>query len=127
MTLQDMALITAGAIGAGVAPIHGLLVRRFMTNPIKPMIRTARSFSTPTVRLIPLLLDFSAFNWFLSGVALIASGIWFGPEAKMMAGLLAGSSFLFAALGNFWGTRGRHPGWGPYAIAVALIAFGLLG
>ena len=33
--------------------------------------------------------------------------------------------YLFGALGNLWGTRGRHPGWLLLAAAVILIAFGI--
>ena len=50
-----------------------------------------------------------------------------GPEAKLATAVLVGSSYLVAALGNLWGTRGRHLGWALYAIALALIVFGVTG
>jgi hypothetical protein len=31
---------------------------------------------------------------------------------------------LFGAIGNLWGTRGRHPGWMLLAAAVVLIVLG---
>jgi hypothetical protein len=127
MAWQDIALMAAGAIGGGVALIHGLLVRRLMAAPINSLFQAEPAISQPVKRLVPLLLDFSAYNWFLSGMALVAAAIWLGSEAKMMVGLLAGTSFLFAALGNFWGTKGRHMGWVPYAISTAVIFIALVG
>jgi len=35
------------------------------------------------------------------------------------------SSYLFAAIGNCWATRGRHPGWMLYAVALVLIVYGV--
>jgi hypothetical protein len=46
-----------------------------------------------------------------------------GRDARRATGLLVGSTFLFGALGNLWGTRGRHPGWMLMAAALILIAF----
>jgi hypothetical protein len=37
---------------------------------------------------------------------------------------LVGATYLFGAAGNFWATRGRHPGWMLLALALVLIAFG---
>jgi len=50
-----------------------------------------------------------------------------GAEAKLATGLLVGSSYLFGAVGNLWASRGRHPGWALYALALGLIAYGLAG
>lgn len=127
MIWQDIALIAAGVLGGCTALLHGVLVRRLMTNPMKPLLQHEQSITQPIERLVPLLLDFSAFNWFLSGAALIAAAIWMGQEAKILASLLAGSSFLFAALCNFWGTHGRHPGWALYTVSSLLIVIGLTG
>src|SRR6266851_1026804 len=44
---------------------------------------------------------------------------------KLATGLLVGSSYLFGALGNLWATRGRHPGWMLYAVALVLIVYGV--
>ena len=77
------------------------------------------------VWLVPVLLHFSTFNWFLGGLALIAAAIWFALDARLATGLLVGSSYLFGALGNLWATRGRHPGWLLYAVALILIVFGI--
>jgi hypothetical protein len=76
---------------------------------------------------VPLLLQFSTFNWFVGGVALMVAAISFGAQARLATGLLVGSSYLFGALGNLWSIRGPHPGWMLYAIALLLIAYGIAG
>lgn len=34
-------------------------------------------------------------------------------------------TYLFGALGNLWGTRGRHPGWMLLALALLLLVIGI--
>jgi hypothetical protein len=122
MNLDDGALAAAGVVGSGVAVVHGVLTQRLMVAPFARL--TDGRFAEPIRRLVPALLHFSTFNWFFGGLALIAAAVSFGPEAKLATAVLVGSSYLFGALGNLWGTRARHPGWALYAVAVALIAFG---
>jgi hypothetical protein len=55
--------------------------------------------------------------------ALIAAALWLDRDARLATGLFVGSTYLFGALGNLWGTRGRHPGWMLMAAALVLIAF----
>jgi hypothetical protein len=43
---------------------------------------------------------------------------------RLATGLFVGSLYLYGALGNLWGTRGRHPGWMLYSLALVLIGFG---
>lgn len=125
MDWHGTALGTAGIIGSGVAIVHGILVQRRMVERLAPLLRADEHIAGPIRRLVPLLLHFSTFNWFVGGLALIAAAIWFERDVRFTTGLLVGSSYLFGALGNAWGTRGRHPGWMLYAVAVALIVFGL--
>jgi hypothetical protein len=122
MNWQSAALGAAGAIGCGVAVIHGILTERLMVRRFKQISEKLMSASARW--LIPALLQFSTFNWFLGGLALIAA-IWLPPVARLAIGLLVGSSYLFGAVGNFWATRGRHPGWALYAVALVLIGFGV--
>ncbi len=122
---HDVALFLAGVIGGAVAVIHGVLTERLMAAPLRSV--TQPRLSAPIRRIAPVLLQFSTFNWLIGGLALIAAALWLGPEAKVVAGLLVGSSYLFGAVGNLWATRGRHPGWALYAIALGLIAYGLAG
>jgi hypothetical protein len=125
MDWHDAALAMAGAIGGIVAVIHGVLTERLMAAPFRVLAEP--SLSAPIRRIAPLLLQFSTFNWLVGGFALIAAAFWLGPEAKRVAGVLVGSSYLFGAVGNLWATRGRHPGWALYAVALGLIVYALLG
>jgi hypothetical protein len=125
MGWHDLALASAGVIGSGVAVIHGILTQRLMVGPFGEV--AGRRISAPIRRLVPLLLQFSTFNWFVGGLALIVAANAFEHEAKLATGLIVGSSYLFGALGNLWGTRGRHPGWMLYTVALVLIAYGLGG
>lgn len=125
MDWQDGALGMAGVIGSGVAVAHGILIQRRMIEPLGPLLRAHERMTGPIRRLVPLLLHFSTFNWFLGGLALIAAAIWFEQDARLATGLLVGSSYLYGALGNLWGTQGRHPGWMLYTVALGLIVFGV--
>jgi hypothetical protein len=123
MNWQDAALISAGVIGSAVALIHGALTQKFVVRPIETL--AGGRMSGTIRRLVPPLLQFSTFNWFLGGLALIAAANGFGREARLATGLLVGSSYLFGAVGNAWATRGRHPGWMLMAVALVLIAIGI--
>lgn len=75
-------------------------------------------------RLVPLLLHFSTVFWFLGGLALIATP-WYDNEYFVLStAIFVGLLFGFGAIGNFWGTRGRHPGWMLLAVATVLIVYG---
>jgi hypothetical protein len=123
MNWHDAALGMAGLIGSGVAVVHGVLTQRLMVGPFEQL--ADRRIAAPIRRMVPLLLQFSTFNWFVGGLALIVAANSFEQEARLATGLLVGSSYLFGALGNLWGTRGRHPGWMLYAIALVLIVYGV--
>jgi hypothetical protein len=123
MNRHDAALVLAGAIGSGSALVHGVLTQWHIIDPFQGL--AAARFSTAIRRLVTVLLQFSTFNWFVGGLALLVAANVFGREARLATGLLVGSSYLFAAVANFWATRGRHPGWLPYATALGLIAYGL--
>ena len=125
MNWQNTALAMAGVIGSATAVIHGILTQRLMVRPAEAILGADPRIAAPIRRLVPPLLQFSTFNWFVGGLALIAAALWFGPDARLMTGLLVGSSYLYGALGNFWGTRGRHPGWMLMAAALVLIALSI--
>jgi hypothetical protein len=124
MSWPDIALVLAGFVGSAVALLHGAITQRLMVAPLREAA-TLR-LSRPIRRIVPGLLHFSTYNWFLGGLALAAAALWGGPEAKLATGLLVGSSYLFGAAGNLWATRGRHAGWALYALALALIVYGLV-
>lgn len=126
MNWQDTALVLAGIIGSVVAVIHGVLVQRYMVRPVGAFLQAEKRVAASTGRLIPLLLHFSTVSWFVGGLLLIVAAWRFGEEARLATSLLVGGLYLYGALGNCWGTRGRHPGWMLYAVALILIAFGVV-
>ena len=126
MDWHSIALALAGVIGSGTALVHGVLTQRLMVRPIEAAL-AERRISAPIRRLVPVLLHFSTFAWFVGGLALIATAAWLEQDAKLATGLLVGSLYLFGALGNAWATRGRHPGWMLMAVAVVLIGYGISG
>jgi len=123
MNWHDAALAMAGVIGTGVAVVHGVLTQRLMVGPFEQL--ADRRIADPIRRMVPLLLQFSTFNWFIGGLALIVAANSFEQEARLATGLLVGSSYLFGALANLWATRGRHQGWMLYAVALVLIVYGV--
>jgi len=125
MDWHNAALAMAGVIGSGVAVVHGVLTQRLMVGPFERL--AGGRVSASIRRLVPGMLHFSTFNWFLGGLALIAVALWLGRDARLAIGLLVGSSYLYGALGNLWATRGRHPGWMLYAVALLLIVYGVNG
>jgi hypothetical protein len=127
MNWQDIALVSAGIIGSVVAVIHGVLVQRYMVRPVGAFLQAERRVAPSTGRLVPLLLHFSTVSWFAGGLALIAAAGWFGPQARLATSLIVGGLYLYGALGNLWGTRGRHPGWMLYTVALILIVLGANG
>lgn len=127
MSTHDIALIAAGLIGAAVAVVHGVLLQRYMVQPIEGWFSSGARMSTAARKLTPVLLHLSTIYWFAGGVALIAAALWFDTSAKLATAGCVAALYASGAVGNFWGTRGRHPGWMLYAISVALIGYGAFG
>jgi hypothetical protein len=123
MDLHDVSLALAGVIGGGVAVIHGVLTERLMVRRLRG--EAGAQFPATIRRLMAGLLHFSTFNWFLGGLVLIVAAFAFQREAKLVAAVLVGSSYLFGAVGNLWATRGRHQGWVLMAVALLLIVYGI--
>jgi hypothetical protein len=91
---HDVALGMAGVIGSGVAIVHGVLTQRLMVGPFEQL--AVGKISAPIRRLVPMLLQFSTFNWFVGGIALIVAATRLEHEARLATGLLVGSSYLFS-------------------------------
>jgi hypothetical protein len=125
MNWQDASLALAGLIGGGTAVVHGVLIQRLVVRPYEAFLETAPRTPAAIRRIMPLLVHFSTIAWLLGGVALVAAAGWFGPQARLTTGLCVGSLYLLGALGNLWGTRGRHPGWLLMAAALGLIVVGV--
>ena len=124
--MQYIALTLAGLIGAATAIVHGILTDRLMVKPIERRLADDAEVSLAIRRLVPPLLHYSTFSWLVGGIALIIAANVAGAETRLAIGLLMGSMFLYGAVANCWGTRGRHPGWVLMAMAVVLIAVDLL-
>ncbi len=122
MNISDWAFIGAGSIGSIVAVIHGLILQKSMIPTILETAKMNDSFR----RLTAPLLHFSTIAWFLGGLALIAAPFYMDGSAKLTTAIFVGSFYTFGAVGNFWGTRGKHPGWMLLAAAVGLIVFGII-
>ena len=123
--MQHIAMFVAGSIGAATAVFHGVLTHRLMVRPIDRRLAEAAGVSATIRRIVPPLLHYSTYSWFVGGIALMISASA-SPDMRLPVGLLVGSMFLYAAIANLWATNGRHPGWMLMAAAVALIAFDLL-
>lgn len=121
MTYQLICLAAAGVIGSITAVIHGVLTQRHMVEPIGKALAGNKAISGAVRRLVPVLLHVSTAAWFTGGLALIAAALWLEPGARLAVAALVGSLYIYAALGNLWATRGRHPGWVLMALAFALI------
>jgi hypothetical protein len=119
----DLAFVIAGAIGSVGAIVHGVLTQRFLVRPIQEL--TAAKLSRTIRRLVMVLVQFSAFAWLAGGIALIIAALSFGAEARFVTGVFVGSLYAFATAGNLWATRGRHPGWVLFGVALVLVVYGL--
>ena len=121
---MNIALVGAGVIGGTAAIIHGVLTQRFIVRPFQSL--AAASIAAPIRRLQLMLLQFSTFSWLSGGIALVVAGVALDREAQIATGLIVGSAYMFAVAGNCWATRGRHPGWMIYGVALLLIGYGLV-
>ena len=125
MNWQTALQAMAGLIGGGTAVIHGVLKQRLMVRPIEALMASDGRIAAPVRRLVPLLMHFSTIAWLGGGLALIVAACWLGPQARLVTGLCVGGLYLYGALGNLWGTRGRHPGCMLMTAALALIVVGV--
>ena len=118
--MNDALLIIAGCIGICVSIFHGVLLQKLM---IKPLLESTygQELAIQTRKLIPLLLHFSTLFWFLGGLCLIISPFFLNLTEQKIISIVVASLYAFGAIGNFWGTQGKHPGWVLLAISVVLI------
>jgi hypothetical protein len=121
MDENEWALMAAGGIGTMVALVHGILIQK---NMVLPLYRD-KAYPERTRRLIAILLQFSTFCWLLGGIGLLAAPYLLDASSTFTLAVIVAGFYTFGAVGNFWGTRGRHPGWVLLAISVGLIAYGL--
>jgi len=122
MEYYEWALVIAGSIGVIVAIVHGVLMQKLMINPIIGQSDLPQT----TRRLLPILLHFSTICWLLGGIGLITAPSFCDSIYVMPTAIVVGGFYTFGAIGNFWGTNGKHPGWVLLAIATVLIGYAIL-
>ena len=120
--MNNWPLIAAGSVGCIVAVIHGIAMQKLM---IRPFL-SGQGLAQSSRRLVPLLLHFSTLFWFMGGIALIIVPRLADTSAVVTTSIFVGATYTFGAIGNFWGTNGKHPGWLLLAVSVALIVYGTL-
>ena len=121
MSINDWALILAGGIGTFVGIAHGIIVQKSM---VLPIFRDTR-YPLRLRRIVAVLLQFSTYCWVLGGLALMTSPKLLNASSTLTLAIVVAAFYTFGALGNFWGTQGKHPGWFLLAISVGLIVFGI--
>ena len=121
MDYSSFAFFGAGLIGCVVAVLHGIILQKSMIPAIVNSAKLPQNFR----RLVTPLLHFSTLSWFFGGLALMAAPLWMDNSAKLTTVLFVGLFYAFGAVGNFWGTRGKLPGWMLLAVAVFLICIGV--
>jgi preprotein translocase subunit SecG len=127
MPASDIALIAAGVLGSAIAIIHGVLMQRYMIAPIQTWFDAGARMNSASKALTPILLHLTTLYWFAGGLALVAAALWFGPSAKLATSCCVAALYVPAVIGNFIGTKGRHPGWVLYAISTGLIGYSVFG
>lgn len=122
MTWQDWLLVSAGSIGCAVAVIHGVLTEKRLVRSATGSADRRLGPLTSTGKLVHVLLQFSTFTWLSGGCLLIFAAFQLERDARLVAILFVGLGYIYGAIGNFWATNGRHPGWVLLTLAAALLA-----
>ena len=115
--MRDILLQCSGALAIVVAVIHGVLTETkvFPRVTIEPeRLRT----------LFRLVWQIPTVAWIASGVLLIAAPSFASDTARHWMVVMFAVLFGFSALGNAWGTRGKHFGWMMLSAVVVLAVAG---
>lgn len=115
--MRDILLQGAGVLAIIVALIHGVLTetRVFPRVTIEPArLRT----------LFRLVWQIPTAAWIACGVLLIAAPSMASDTARHWLVVTFSILFAFSALGNAWGTRGKHFGWMLLGTVAVLAAAG---
>jgi len=114
VAMRDSLLQLSGAVAILAALIHGVLAEtrvfpRVTIEPQRLRMLFRMVWQVPTVA------------WIAGGVLLIATPSFDSDAARHWVVVMLACLFLFSAIGNAVGTRGRHFGWMVLG-AVAAIA-----
>ncbi len=121
MTTQSWLFVSAGVLGLAVSVIHGVLMQRLMIVPIL----AGSDIPGRSRRIFPVLMHFSTVVWFLAGAVLVVASLYLPASTTMVIACVTALLYALGAVGNFWGTRGRHFGWIPLTLSVTLIGWAL--
>jgi hypothetical protein len=113
--MQDILLYIAGAGGMIVAVVHGLIGARKVVGPTKAPSASAK-------RILHAIMFLSAVYWFVAGAVLASAPHLFTGEVRKWTVYVCAAMLLSGALGNMWGTRGRHFG-GYLLLVISILAF----
>jgi hypothetical protein len=116
-TMRDVLLQCSGLLAIAAAATHGVLTETkvFPRVTIEPQrLRT----------LFRLVWQIPTVAWIAAGVLLIAAPSIGSEPARHWMVVTFACLFIFSALGNAWGTRGKHFGWIVLGAVAALAVAG---
>jgi uncharacterized membrane protein SirB2 len=116
-SMRDILLQCSGLLAIVAAVTHGVLTetRVFLRVTIEPQrLRT----------LFRLVWQIPTVAWIACGVLLIAAPSMGSESARHWMIVTFACLFAFSAIGNAWGTRGKHFGWILLGAVAALAVAG---
>jgi hypothetical protein len=101
--MADILLYTAGGLTLLIAVAHGYIGATRVVAPSKAPTPEAK-------RILHAIMFLSAVYWFIGGAVLIAAPHLFEGDVRKWVVYVVAAMLLSGALGNMWGTKGRHFG-----------------
>ena len=112
---MDIYLYIAGTLTVLISIVHGFLGATAVVGP-------STAPSDEAKRILHAIMFLSAVYWFIGGLALIAAPHMFDGEVRRWIVYTIVAMLLSGAIGNMWGTRGKHFG-GYFLLGVSALAF----
>jgi hypothetical protein len=114
--MRDILLQCSGVLAIVAALIHGVLTE----TKVFPLVTIEPERLRSLFRLV---WQIPTVAWIVCGVLLIAAPSFDSETARHWMIVTFALLFAFSALGNAWGTRGKHFGWMLLgAVAVLAVA-----
>ncbi|MEL7179336.1 MAG: hypothetical protein AAFN63_05835 [Pseudomonadota bacterium] len=115
--MDDLFLLVSGIGGILIALFHGYLGHAFVLRGMtaeKPVLS----------RVNAAVFQLSTIYWIAAGALLVLTPALFsGSERRLTVGFVI-FAYGCGAIGNFWATRGRHPGWALLGVVIILAMLG---
>lgn len=127
MSEADLALLSAGIVGAVTAIVHGVIMQRHIIKPLLATPGVGQNMSRTALRLIGPLLQVSTIVWLVMGVLLIWAGFRATGEPRLFVSVAGAIVYGHAAIANAVAVRRLHPGWILMGLAFGLIIVGISG